>query len=365
MYIWSSYGIRTLGLCRNFKSSLRRYDGCIALTKGSKVYTVYKQQSERLGYLHPQYNYLNIISPSNSYPSQFQRTCRRRKLPIGSSFSLFTYTHQSTTMPAITLRQVQKDPNRKDIFGILNDYIQPGSTTTVSQAATSSTQSVKTPDEGFFWEFWDSIFDVAQQIPHSDPAQDKLALFVRELTLVPETGDQVWERRVWTDLPLLGPSAREHLEGITADAAGVSFHAFIARLLHAGVSPWSETNAIWMLRRALEEEKAESYRDSGEFDHDLATAAVYIEYAGATLVQKLALRPEPQLDEAERRSLRGGELWDKDASGLTADRWAFWGKRFRELGGDKARGAETKELALHAARLIEVWAQTRLSAGTS
>ncbi|KAI1425631.1 hypothetical protein F5Y12DRAFT_746869 [Xylaria sp. FL1777] len=265
-------------------------------------------------------------------------------------------------MSAITLRQVQEDPDRKDIFGVLNKYIQPESATSASQAASSFAQNTKTPNEGFFWGFWGDVFDVAQQIPHSNPAQDKLVSFVRELTLVPETGDKVWEARVWTDLPLLGAAIREHLDVVASDARGVSFHAFVARLLHAGVSPGSETTAIWMLRDALEQE-VKSTGDAaaaGEFDRALATAAVYIEYAGATLVQKLALQPEPRLDEAQRRSLRGGELW-RGESGLTADRWAFWGTRFRELGDKATTSAETRELAVHAARLIEVWAQTRLS----
>ncbi|KAI0428984.1 hypothetical protein F5Y09DRAFT_311430 [Xylaria sp. FL1042] len=277
-------------------------------------------------------------------------------------------------MPAITLRQVQEDPNRKDIFGLLNEYIQPDSATSVSQVAATFAQSVKTPNEEFFWGFWDNIFNIAQQIPHGNPAQDRLALFVRELTLVPETGDEVWDARVWTDLPLLGAAVREHLDKVVDTAARVSFHAFVARLLHAGVSPGAETTAIWMLRDALEENPKANADAGGEFDRDLMTAAVYIEYAGATLAQKVALQPEPQLEEAQRRSLRGGELWkkkdtdkDKDkgsssSSGLTADRWAFWGRRFRELGGDKATaGAEAKKTALHAARLIEMWAQTRVS----
>ncbi|KAI1274440.1 hypothetical protein F5Y07DRAFT_213973 [Xylaria sp. FL0933] len=265
-------------------------------------------------------------------------------------------------MPAITLQQVEEDPNRKDIFGLLNEYIQPESATSVSEAATSFTQSVKTPNEEFFWGFWDNIFNIAQQIPHSNPAQDKLALFVRELTLVPETGDKVWEARVWIDLPLLGAAVREHLDKVVDSAARVSFHAFIARLLHAGISPGSETTAIWMLRDALEQDP-KSTADTAQFDRDLMTAAMYIEYAGATLAQKVALQPAPQLDEAQRRSLRGGELWKDKGSGLTADRWAFWGKRFRELGGDegKATSAEAKETALHAARLIEMWAETQVS----
>ncbi len=111
-----------------------------------------------------------------------------------------------------------------------------------------------------------------------------------------------------------------------------------------------------MLRGALEQDA----KPTSDFDRDLMTAAVYIEYAGATLAQKLALQPEPQLDEADRRALKGGALW-KDKSGLTADRWAFWGKRFGEQ-VEKATSRDAKELARHAARLIEVWAQTRLSA---
>ncbi|KAI1753022.1 hypothetical protein F4782DRAFT_529747 [Xylaria castorea] len=261
-------------------------------------------------------------------------------------------------MSAITLRQCKEDPDRKDIFGILNDQLQPGTTVPLSQSATSFTQSVKKTDEDFFWGFWSAIFDIAQQIPYDNPAQDKLVAFVRELTLVPETGDKVWEARVWTDLPLLGPAIREHLNQRVAEAAQVSFHAVVARLLQAGVSPGSETTAIWMLRDALEQDAA-STGEGGDVDRALKTAAVYIEYAGATLVQKLALQPEPQLDETQQRMLKGGELWE-GKSGLTVDRWKFWGKRFREQ-AENATGQEAKDLAVHAARLIEVWTQTRLS----
>ncbi|KAI0555744.1 hypothetical protein F4679DRAFT_3629 [Xylaria curta] len=261
-------------------------------------------------------------------------------------------------MSSITLRQCEGDLDRKDIFGILNSQLQPDTTVPVSQAATSFTQSVKKPEEDFFWGFWNNIFEIAQQIPYSNPAQDKLVQFVRELTLVPETGDKVWEARVWTDLPLLGAAIREQLNREVAEDAQISFHAFVARLLQAGISPGSETTAIWMLRDALEQNAAPTGK-GGDIDRALKTAAMYIEYAGATLAQKLALQPEPQLDETQQRMLKGGELW-KGKSGLTVDRWKFWGKRFREQ-AEKAKGKEAKDLALHAARLIEVWTQTQLS----
>lgn len=116
-----------------------------------------------------------------------------------------------------------------------------------------------------------------------------------------------------------------------------------------------------MLRDALEQpQPGKGKGKDASSDRDLMIAAMYIEYAGATLVQTLALQPGPRLDESQRRILRGGELWAGE-SGLTAARWAFWGRRFRERAGEQATGQEAKDLALHAARLIEVWAQTRLA----
>lgn len=287
-------------------------------------------------------------------------------------------------MSAIKLRQVEEDPNREDIFKILHNHLQPGNTVCISQSAILFTQSVKRLDEDFFWGFWDDIFSIAEQIPHSHHGQDTLVAFMRELTLVPETGEKIWEvsfltfhyqchtrievgrtgdknmlippqARAWTDLPLLGAAIREHLSRELAVDERVSFHAFVARLLHAGISQGSETTAIWMLRDSLEEDVDKG----GDIDRDLMTAAVYIEYAGATLVQKLALQPEPRLDEAQQRMLKGGGLW-KGQSGLTVDRWTFWGDRFSKL-AEKATRQEAKDLAGHAARLIEVWTQTLLS----
>ncbi|KAI0116283.1 hypothetical protein GGR51DRAFT_500902 [Nemania sp. FL0031] len=239
-------------------------------------------------------------------------------------------------MSVITRDQVKLET----VFEALSPYLAPDSTIPATQAAASFAESVKTPNEEFFWDFWRDIFSVAEGLPHASPAQDKLVSFVRDLTLEPTS--------TFSSLPLLGASIREHLDRIPTASARVSFHAFVARLFHAGVSPGSETTAIWMLRAALEEQPG----SEADVDRDLMVAAMYIEYAGATLVQKLALQPEPALDDAQQRSLRGGALW-KGKSGLTAARWAFWGRRFREL-GVKASSQEARDLALHAARRIEV-----------
>ncbi|KAI1817160.1 hypothetical protein GGS20DRAFT_103048 [Poronia punctata] len=256
-------------------------------------------------------------------------------------------------MSSITLSQIQENPTRKDIFGILNQYINNNNNnnnntiTSASEAAKTLSQTVQSPDEGFFWGFWRDVFSIAEQIvPHHHPALDKLVLFVRELTLSDDD--------VWTQLPILSASIREHLDASSSTATTkVSFHAFVARLLHAGVSSVHYITALWMLRAALESDDGPHPDDT-----DLMIAAVYIEYAGATLIQTIALRPEPELDDTERRLTKGGKLWE-GKSGLTADRWAFWGKRFGER-AEKTESEEAKRLAERAARLIEIWSEHRL-----
>ncbi|KAI1260762.1 hypothetical protein F5Y18DRAFT_431932 [Xylariaceae sp. FL1019] len=251
-------------------------------------------------------------------------------------------------MSPIILQHTGKNPK---LFETLNTCIQSDSASSVITAAKSFSESVDANTESFFWEFWNDVFNAAEQIPHDHSAQDKLVAFLRELTLQPEKSDKVWDARVWTDLPILGAAIRERLNKAYPSTQGCqSFHSFVARLLHAGVSPGSETTAIWMLRAALEQEKSE--------DRDLMVAAMYIEYAGATLVQSLALVPKPRLDETMQRMLKGGDLWDGE-SGLTVERWMFWGKRFRELGDGKT--GEAKDAALRAAGLIDMWNATRLN----
>ncbi|CAJ2511852.1 Uu.00g074770.m01.CDS01 [Anthostomella pinea] len=270
----------------------------------------------------------------------------------------------------IELRQVKGGHDREDLFNTLNEYLQPQSSTTASSVASAvanlpvdKNDITRTWDEGFFWGFWSDVISVAEQIPHNHPAQDKLVAFLKELSSLPDTGVKVWDARVWADLPLMGAAFREHLNGsrVSGDAetqaemdrAWVSFHAFEARVINAGLSQ-SETFAIWMLRAGLEEDQA----NSKTFDRDLMTAAVYIEYAGPTLLDRLAKSPEPRLGEQDQRMLKGGSLFS-GKSGLTRERWMFWIDRFREL-AEKTTDGEVKQLALHAADLIEEGSKQRL-----
>ncbi|KAI2611287.1 uncharacterized protein GGS25DRAFT_189235 [Hypoxylon fragiforme] len=282
---------------------------------------------------------------------------------------------------AITLQQ--KTPEGKTlisepVFNIFQAHLQPANNLSASQAALSlanlapkPNDGEKTLSDGFFFELWNSVIGVAEQIPHDHPAQDQLVKVMRELTLLPDTGLTVWDSPLWTSLPVLGAAIRERLNGPTypphptaaqtraVDESWVRFHAFAARLMGAGVVH-SASQPVWMLRDALEQPPQEEEEEEVVADRDLAAAAMYIEYAGAVLVEAVAANPEPALGAELARLLRAGPLYG-GAPGLSRERWGFWAKRFREEGGEeKGRSEEGRAVAGRAARLMEVWGETRL-----
>lgn len=88
----------------------------------------------------------------------------------------------------------------EDTFQILRDYFgTAGNTAAAARAARAVASRVPkdTDDavEGFLWTFWGDVTEAAKQIPHDDPAQDKLVAIVRELRLLPDTGVRVWNVR--------------------------------------------------------------------------------------------------------------------------------------------------------------------------
>ncbi|KAI8960015.1 hypothetical protein F5Y11DRAFT_283744 [Daldinia sp. FL1419] len=261
----------------------------------------------------------------------------------------------------------------KDTVDILGRYLQSDSPVSAAQVAASISKLLpepkdesKTLGDGFFFGLWKGIISVAEQIPSEHAAQDRLVKVMRELTLLPDTGITVWDTRLWTGLPVLGASFREYLNGpaqskveeeqLKINEAWIRFHAFSARLIGAGVVHF-ENQPIWMLRDALEEEKSPS--KSSALDRDLITAAMYIEFSGPVLVEALAANPNPELSNESRRVLRGGSLFHGEP-GLRLERWSFWTRRFREQ-AEKTSTKEAREIALRAARLMEVWSETRLS----
>jgi hypothetical protein len=112
-------------------------------------------------------------------------------------------------------------PVGQKIFDILNDCLQPSSTTSVSVAASKINEllPVNRSDEGekessdqFLWEFWGLVYTLAEQIPARHPSMDTLASFVKALRDLP-SGHTIQEgsenRRIWQDLPIMETSMHE------------------------------------------------------------------------------------------------------------------------------------------------------------
>ncbi|KAI0129047.1 hypothetical protein BJ170DRAFT_623816 [Xylariales sp. AK1849] len=282
------------------------------------------------------------------------------------SHSRCTEAHTKSMTQDIALQQKsrgEKEHISEGLFKIFDNYLKFSSTKTAVEVARYVAELAPEHEgeelEGFLWSVWGDLIQIAKQIPHDHPAQEKLVKVLRELVLLPETGIKTWDLRLWTDLPILGAALREGLNGpgtseVKAEQAEivtswVNFNAFYARLNGAGVMH-SESHSIWMLRAALEEEVPRELLDCR-----ILTAAQILEHNGPNL--DLQLRMGRQLDETEARMYQGGSLF-KGNSGLNEERWVFWITRFRDL-AEKTTTEEVKSAALRAARLMEIWHEGR------
>ncbi|KAF5855747.1 hypothetical protein ETB97_008478 [Aspergillus alliaceus] len=120
----------------------------------------------------------------------------------------------------------------KKVFHILSEYFQSSGAFSAQAAAQEidKLNPIKSPEanqynitdtlEDFLWMTWNIFIEVARQIPHDDPFQDRLADVVKALALLPPLTAEIWQTntRLWTDLPLLGPSMR----GLGLAAASVT-----------------------------------------------------------------------------------------------------------------------------------------------
>ncbi|EEQ34009.1 conserved hypothetical protein [Microsporum canis CBS 113480] len=222
------------------------------------------------------------------------------------------------------------------LFGILSEYLQPASSTAPSAAAkeidsltpkkrqgldASDDAKPKEDYESFLLEIWNSLIEVARQIPSDHASQDRLVELVKALRELPSTNTDRRERwyniagvyadlkafkntvRVWTDLPLLGPAMREAWIGPPSGNAHssndaqrwVNQNAFAARLLNLDQIFWSNF-AVWSLRSALEEPpaaNAESHRCNVE------AAAQWMVYSGPYLLKEANEDPAREAEEQE------------------------------------------------------------------
>lgn len=129
------------------------------------------------------------------------RISRRIFKIISKDRSCFQFDMASS----FTLRQKDAKGGERisgEVFNIFNYYLKTTTTTTTTAAEIAIAVSELVPkpadgskklDDGFFFSLWKDVIRVAEQIPHDHPAMDKLVKFMRELTLLPDTGLQVWD----------------------------------------------------------------------------------------------------------------------------------------------------------------------------
>jgi hypothetical protein len=116
-----------------------------------------------------------------------------------------------------------------------------------------------------------------------------------------------------------------------------NLNAFMARLTRDGISDCSY-QALIAFTQALE--TAEPYATTRTMD-------VLVVYDWLRLAAK-------KLMEAEIKSARvRGDLWDKEKSGFSQERWVFWMRRLGDIEGDGDYEDQAREVAGKAKRILE------------
>jgi len=191
--------------------------------------------------------------------------------------------------------------------------------------------------EQFFWTLWTFYLEVVKRVPADDNDKQQFLVDTIDRLRVKERGSvKVWrtDTRVWRDLSMLGPCMREawnytpKFDNSDTDNAGIKgwtgLNAFAARILGAEVMTW-DNFAIWALREALE---TPPQNDTARDAH-LGVASEWIMHAGKYLQQKSA--KSQNLDDADKRALKPGKLFEGGESGLSTARWKFWQGKMETL----------------------------------
>lgn len=120
-------------------------------------------------------------------------------------------------MPSLHFTIRSEDPwfVAQEIFDILTELLQPSSNLSLTAAAEriDGFHPAKRTDKGekeepasFFLELWDVYVQIAQQLPHNHPGQEKLAKLAQVLRDLPsQAGAEISssESEMWQDLPQL------------------------------------------------------------------------------------------------------------------------------------------------------------------
>ncbi|KAL1872664.1 hypothetical protein Daus18300_004210 [Diaporthe australafricana] len=185
--------------------------------------------------------------------------------------------------------------------------------------------------EYFLFNFWEILIAIARHVPSRHDGQALLVEVLKELNS-PAMADG--GSNPWKGLPDFSTSMRDNWIDPTFEAGDkedqeynynewLNLNSFNARLLGSGLVGWVSF-AIWELRQGLEVEA----RPGEIADCRAAVASEWLIYAEPELLIRSSLALD--LDEAERRSQRTGELF-AGKPGLSLERWDFWKRRCVEI----------------------------------
>ncbi|KAL6862836.1 hypothetical protein ACO1O0_003074 [Amphichorda felina] len=191
--------------------------------------------------------------------------------------------------------------------------------------------------EFLFERLWAVVANIAKYVPYRHQGQ---AFLVQVLVALNSSGDP------WKGLPYLVICLRDNWIDPTFEVVEgeeetysleewLNFNSFTARLFGANVSP-AGNFAVWQLRHGLEEDLSD---DAAAFANSrIAVASEWLIQAGARILPICLVQEQEDLDEHDKRSLSGGELYT-GLPGFDLERWGFWKRRLLTLREETAQGS--------------------------
>ncbi|KAL5356232.1 hypothetical protein BJX96DRAFT_186182 [Aspergillus floccosus] len=228
--------------------------------------------------------------------------------------------------------------------------------------------------EGFLLHFWELLYIFASQIPHDDPAQDKLVDVLKELTRLPSRTIVVWseECQLWSDMPLFAAEFPANWEVFGSELPievrkqkVLNMHAYAARILRQRLAAL-EHQAIWALSEAVEgaivpvrgRPDIVSQHPTAVVDlpYKTALAAMWVIHAGHVLfgrdevIERTAGGPLWVLPKKEAHGLR---IKYRGTQGLCRERWKLWKNQFCAIRDCEEVEADTRNVARRAVLAME------------
>lgn len=260
-------------------------------------------------------------------------------------------------------RDYHEPAKAEELWGVEQDFPAP-----------AESEKQKPTTEGLLWTLWFAVCDTSREtLWNDDENQSKLVHLVRtikarpdpplpENVTIPVRRNWIWSRgTLWSQLSLLGPSARESWNDCPGGGLGMTTsevdgwtntNAFFARLTVANIAGYWNYG-IWALRDVLEKEPRGDMQGSQaqHIDATLPAAAVWIRITGEEAYRR-ARQNERDFDvrydvnETLNLGWQGHEVW-------TMARWTFWKEKFRVMDGREKLAEETKRIAAGAADYMQ------------